>query len=63
MPMASRATTSRSFLHVPDRQTKHAVEMIEDLRAPLLVTVNDHLRVGLRPKLMAHAVPAQRAAP
>ena len=51
MPMASRATTSRSLSHIPNGETKHAVEMIEDISAPLLVTVDDHFRVGIRSEL------------
>src|SRR5215831_4681685 len=31
--------------HVPDGQTKHAVEAIENFIAPLLVSMDDHLRI------------------
>ena len=30
--------------------------MIEDISAPLLVTVDDHFRIGIRSKLMALAL-------
>ena len=43
--MASRATTSRFFLHIPDCESEHAVEMIEDIGPPLPVTVDDDLGV------------------
>ena len=38
---------------VPDSKGKHAVEVIDAIRAPFLVSVNDHLGVGLRMKLVA----------
>jgi len=49
--MASRATTNR--LHIPDAQTKHAIEPIENSRAPLFVTVNDYLGIGACAERMA----------
>ena len=43
-------------MHIPNGQAKHAVEMIEDICAPLFVAVDDYFRVGIRPKLMALAL-------
>ena len=33
--------------HIPDRESKHPVQMIQYLVAPLLIPVNDDFRVGL----------------
>jgi hypothetical protein len=33
---------------IPDRQTEHAVETIEHLIAPLLISMDDDLRIGSR---------------
>src|SRR5947208_3059302 len=42
--------------HIPNGQAEHAVEMIEDICAPLFVAVDDYFRVGIRSKLMAFAL-------
>ena len=37
-------------VNVPDSQSEHAIEMIEDLFPPLLITMDNHFRVGARPE-------------
>src|SRR5262249_8474662 len=38
--------------HVPDRHPEHAVEMVEDVRAPFLVALDDDFPTGARLKAM-----------
>src|SRR5207302_10845086 len=42
--------------HIPDGKAKHAIQMVEYIRAPLFVAVNDYFSVGIRSKLMALAL-------
>ena len=43
-------------MYVPDRETEHSVKMIEDIRAPLFVTVDDHFRIGIGSEPMTLAL-------
>ena len=61
--MASRATTSRLLRHIPDGNPKHAIEMIENISAPLFVPMDDYLRVGIRAKLMSACLAVLLAVP
>src|SRR5919197_5359564 len=38
--------------HIPDGETKHAVEVIEDISSPFFVTMDDYFRVAIRPELV-----------
>src|SRR5262245_29043618 len=41
--------------YVPNRQSEHAVEVLEHLCSPLLISVDDDFSIGLRPKTVAIA--------
>src|SRR6201999_139108 len=41
--------------HIPYSQTKHAIQAIQHVIAPLLVSMDDHFRVALCPEDMAEA--------
>ena len=48
---------------IPDGKPEHAVEMIEDIRAPFLVAVDDHFGVGVGSEFVTQVLGARRAAP
>ena len=43
-------------MHIPNGQTEHAIETIEDPGAPFFVAVNDNLSVAICFELMAFAL-------